>query len=86
MALRHDQTADRYVLYKPIFGELVVKFKREHIVLLPPKGFREREKADKTDVDVGEIEQSSCMVILLLLQFLGRLEIFQCKKLREERT
>lgn len=59
MALRHDQAADRYVLYKPIFGELVVKFKREHIVLLPPKGFREREKADKTDVDVGEIEQSS---------------------------
>lgn len=38
MALLHDQAIGRYVLYRPIFGELVVKFKREHIVLLPSEG------------------------------------------------
>lgn len=35
MTLLHDQVAGMCVLYRPIFGELVVKFKRELIVLLP---------------------------------------------------
>lgn len=38
MALLCDQAVGSCVLARPIFGELVVKFRREHILLLPSKG------------------------------------------------
>lgn len=40
---------------RPVFGELNVKFKREHIVLLLSKGLWEREKANTININVDEI-------------------------------
>lgn len=43
MTLLHDQVTGTCVLYRPIFGESVVKFKRELIVFATFRSFVERQ-------------------------------------------